>query len=166
MTWLIVLYLAAIVAANLLTTWLGPWVTPINGFIFIGLDITTRDQLHDAWKDKGLWWKMAALIATGSLLSWILNRNAGRIALASFASFAVSGLVDALVYHTLGRWTKFERVNWSNLASAAVDSVLFPALAFGWPPDLAIVYGQATAKVGGGLFWSLVMLRLALGGLG
>jgi len=153
------LYLVAIVAANLLTVWLGPWVTPINGFVFIGMDITTRDQLHDAWKHKGLWWKMALLIGGGSLLSWVLNRNAGRVALASFVAFGASGVTDALVYHALRKWSKFERVNWSNLASAAVDSVLFPALAFGWPPDMAIVYGQATAKVGGGLFWSLVMLR-------
>jgi len=134
-------------------------VTPINGFVFIGLDITTRDRLHDAWQRRGLWWKMAALIAVGSVLSWALNRNAGRIALASFVAFAVSTTIDALVYHVLGRASRFERVNWSNLASAAVDSVLFPALAFGWPPVMEIVYGQATAKVAGGLFWSLVMMR-------
>lgn len=159
----VLLYLAAIVAANLLTARLGPWITPINGFVFIGLDITTRDHLHDAWKHKGLWWKMMLLIGGGSVLSWLLNRNAGRIALASFSAFAASGLVDALIYHVLGKWSKFERVNWSNLGSAAVDSVLFPALAFGWPPDMAIVYGQATAKVGGGLFWSLVLMRLGTG---
>lgn len=153
-------YLAAIVAANLLTAWLGPWVTPINGFVFIGLDITTRDALHDAWKGRGLWWRMTLLIGTGSALSWLLNRNAGRIALASFVAFVASGAIDTLIYHVLRHWSKFERVNWSNLGSAAVDSVLFPAIAFGWPPDMAIVYGQATAKVGGGLFWSLVMLRV------
>jgi len=153
-------YLGAIIAANLLTTRLGAWITPINGFVFIGLDITTRDHLHDAWDRKGLWWKMVLLIGSGSVLSWVLNRNAGQIALASFVAFAASGLIDALVYQGLGRLTPFERINWSNLASAAVDSVLFPALAFGWPPDMAIVYGQATAKVGGGLFWSLVLLRL------
>ena len=96
---------------------------------------------------------------TVSALSWILNRNAGRIALASFASFALSGAIDAIVYHVLAKRDRFERVNWSNLASAAVDSVLFPWLAFGWPPDMEIVYGQATAKIAGGLFWSLVLKR-------
>jgi hypothetical protein len=154
---LVGVYLVAIVAANLLTAWLGPWVTPINGFVFIGLDITTRDALHDAWCRRGLWWKMAALIGSGSLISWMLNRKAGRIALASFVAFAVSGTIDAIVYHVLRKSSRFERVNWSNLASAASDSVLFPALAFGWPPSMEIVYGQATAKVAGGLFWSLVM---------
>jgi len=158
-TVLVSVYLVAIIAANLLTAWLGPWVTPINGFVFIGLDITTRDALHDAWNRKGLWWKMGLLIASGSFISWILNRNAGQIAVASFIAFAVSGLVDGLVYHAFRRSSRFERVNWSNLASAASDSVLFPSLAFGWPPSMEIVYGQATAKVAGGLFWSLLMVR-------
>jgi len=149
----------AIVAANLVTAWLGPWVTPINGFLFIGLDITSRDALHDAWHRKGLLWKMGLLIATGSILSWLLNRNAGRIALASFVAFAAASIVDGLVYHVLRRRSRFERVNWSNLASGTVDSVIFPALAFGWPPDMEIVYGMSTAKVAGGLFWSLLLMR-------
>jgi uncharacterized PurR-regulated membrane protein YhhQ (DUF165 family) len=106
---------------------------------------------------------MALLIGGGSILSWVLNRNAGQIALASFVAFAVSGTIDALVYHVVKR-SKFERVNWSNLASAAVDSVLFPSIAFGWPPSMEIVYGQATAKVAGGLFWSLIMLRISTPG--
>ena len=151
----IALYLFGIVAANLIVAHFGAWITPLTGFVFIGLDITTRDKLHDAWERKGLVWKMTLLIATGSALSWVINRNAGRIALASFAAFAVSGLIDAIVYQFVKR-SKFERVNWSNLASAAVDSVLFPAIAFGWPPSMEIVYGQATAKIAGGLFWSLI----------
>ena len=143
-----------------MTAWLGPWVTPINGFLFIGLDITSRDALHDAWHRKGLLWKMGLLIATGSVLSWLLNRNAGRIALASFVAFAAASIVDGLVYHVLRRRSRFERVNWSNLASGTVDSVIFPALAFGWPPDMEIVYGMSTAKVAGGLFWSLLLMRM------
>lgn len=151
------MYLVAIVAANLLVVWFGAWITPLTGFVFIGLDLTARDRLHDAWHQRGLIWKMAALIGSGSLLSWILNRNAGRVAIASFVAFAISGLIDALIYHWLRGRTRFERVNWSNLASAAVDSVLFPAIAFGWPPDMEIVYGMSTAKIAGGLFWSLVL---------
>jgi len=151
------MYLAAIVAANLLTAWLGPWVTPINAFLFIGLDITARDSLHDAWHGRGLWWKMALLIGAGSALSWALNRNAGPIALASFVAFAASSTVDGLVYGALLKRDRMQRVNGSNLAGAAVDSLVFPVLAFGWPPDPWIVYGQFTAKTAGGLFWSLVL---------
>lgn len=154
------LYLAAIVTANLLVTWLGAWITPVTAFASIGLSITTRDTLHDVWEGRGLWWRMTLLIAAGSVLSWLLNRNAGRVALASFTAFIVSGAVDTLVYAALSKWSRFERVNWSNLVSSAVDSVLFPVIAFGWPLDPAIVYGQATAKLGGGLFWILVMMRV------
>ena len=155
----VILYLFAIVAANLIVAWQGPWITPITAFVFIGLDITTRDKLHDSWQHRGLLWKMGCLIAGGSLLSWLVNRNAGMIALASFVAFAVSTTVDAIVYHSVHR-SKFERVNWSNLASGAIDSVLFPAIAFGWPPSMEIVYGQATAKVAGGLFWSLIFYKV------
>lgn len=154
-----VAYLAAIIAANLVTARVGQWVTPINALIFIGLDITSRDILHDAWHRKGLVWKMGLLIATGSILSWLLNRNAGRIALASFVAFAAASIVDALVYHLLRKLPRWKRVNGSNLVSAAVDSVIFPALAFGWPPDMEIVYGMSTAKVAGGLIWSVLLMR-------
>lgn len=144
-------------------TWAGAWITPLVGFLFIGLDLTARDRLHDAWSRRGLVWKMAALIAAGSILSWILNRNAGRVAIASFIAFGAAGSIDALVYHLLRRRSRFERINWSNLASAAIDSILFPAIAFGWPPDLTIVYGMSTAKIAGGLFWSLVLGSAAAG---
>lgn len=153
------LYLVAIVAANLIVASVGAWITPLTGFLFIGLDITTRDKLHDSWENSGLVWKMALLISSGSVLSWLLNRNSGQIAIASFVAFAVSATVDAIVY-AIVKGDKFERVNWSNLASAAVDSVLFPAIAFGWPPSMEIVYGQSTAKIAGGLFWSLILYRV------
>ena len=54
-TWFyVVLYLFAIVAANLLVARFGPSVTIINAFLFIGLDLTTRDGLHEAWGKSGL----------------------------------------------------------------------------------------------------------------
>jgi len=48
------------------------------------------------------------------------------------------------------------RVNGSNVVSAAVDSVVFPTLAFGsflpW-----VILGQFLAKVAGGAVWSLIL---------
>lgn len=156
---MIALYLIAVVAANLIVAWQGAWITPITAFVFIGLDITARDRLHDRWNNNGLVWKMGGLIALGSGLSYAINTSSGRIAFASFVSFALSATVDAIVYHVLRRRESFEKINWSNLASGSMDSVLFPAIAFGWPPDMMIVYGQATAKIAGGLFWSLLLYR-------
>jgi hypothetical protein len=154
---LIVVYLAAIVAANLLVTWLGPSVAIVNAFVFIGLDLTTRDALHEHWRERNLRLRMLALIGAGSLLSYALNANAGPIALASFVAFAAAGLADALVYAALGERTRLVRMNGSNVVSAAVDSVIFPALAFGLPLLIPVMLGQFVAKIAGGFVWSLVL---------
>lgn len=58
---LITLYLFAIVAANLLVAEFGPSVTILNAFLFIGLDITVRDHLHERWERLHLWRNMALL---------------------------------------------------------------------------------------------------------
>ena len=152
------MYLVAIVAANLLVARFGPAVVVVNAFLFIGLDLTARDHLHDAWRGRGLWRKMAVLIAAGSLLSWVLNRGAGQIALASFVAFALAGVADAVIYHWLGDRARLVRVNGSNMVSAAVDSLIFPTLAFGALMP-GVVLGQFAAKVGGGFVWSLVLRR-------
>ena len=155
---LIVMYLVAIVMANLLVTWFGPSVVIVNAFLFIGLDLTARDKLHEQWQHKHLWSKMALLIGVGSTLSWLLNRNAGPIALASFVAFACAGIADALVYHLLRDKAKMLKINGSNVVSAAIDSLVFPTLAFGSFMPL-IVLGQFAAKVAGGFLWSLVIAR-------
>ena len=121
--------------------------------MFIGLDLTLRDRLHNAWRGSHLLWKMAGLIAAGSLISWGLNADAGRIGVASFVAFAVAASFDAVVYHRTGSITK------SNVAGAAADSVLFPTIAFGsllpW-----VILGQFAAKVFGGEVWRHVFTHL------
>lgn len=131
-------------------------MTVVNALVFIGLDLTTRDRLHDAWRGRSLWPRMAALIAAGSLLSWLLNRDAGPIAVASFVAFGAAGAVDALAYHVLRERVYLLRVNGSNVLSAAIDSIIFPTLAFGGLLPV-IVLGQFAAKVLGGGLWSLVL---------
>lgn len=154
----IIMYLVAIVLANLTVAWFGPKVTIINAFLFIGLDLTARDKLHDVWHNSGLIWKMGLLIGSGSLLSWLLNRNSGRIALASFVAFALSGIADFFIYHLLFQKSKIIKVNGSNVVSAAVDSVAFPTLAFGTFMPI-IVIGQFLAKITGGFIWSIVLTK-------
>lgn len=154
----VIMYLAAIVAANLSVATFGPPSVIINAFLFIGLDLTARDKLHDAWRGDKLALKMTGLIAAGSVLSWLLNRDAGTIALASFVAFAAAAIVDAIIYHALRDRARLLRINGSNVPAAAIDSLIFPTLAFGsflWP----IVLGQFTAKVLGGFVWSWVLTR-------
>ena len=154
------MYLSAIVAANLLVAQFGPGVTIINAFLFIGLDLTARDALHEQWRGRHLVRNMALLIATGSLLSWLLNRDAGQIALASFLAFAVAATLDAVVYHRLSNRAWWQRVNGSNVVSAAADSIVFPLVAFGWPPLGLVLAGQFAAKVFGGAVWSVVLAKV------
>ena len=155
------LYLVAIVLANLVIAWMGPSATIWVAFLFIGLDLTARDHLHDAWKGRGLVWKMGLLIGAGSVLSWVLNRDAGQIAMASFVAFACAGLADAIVYHLLGDRARLLKINGSNVVSAGVDSLVFPALAFGFPLLWGVMLGQFAAKVGGGFIWSLILHRFS-----
>lgn len=155
---LVGMYLVAIVAANLTVAYFGPVlaVIMVNSFLFIGLDLTTRDRLHDAWRGRGLVWKMGLLIAVGGLLSYLLNRDAGRIAIASTVAFAAAALTDAGVYHLLRDRPFLIRANASNVPGAAVDSVVFPTLAFGGFDPL-LTLGQFVAKVAGGFVWSLIL---------
>ena len=150
------IYLLSIVAANLLVAALGPKMSIVNAFLFIGLDLTCRDKLHEAWHGRGLVWKMGALIASGSILSYALNRNAGMIAIASFVAFACAAVADTIIYHVLHEREYLVKVNGSNVAGAAVDSIVFPTVAFGGFLPL-IVLGQFAAKVGGGAVWSVML---------
>jgi uncharacterized PurR-regulated membrane protein YhhQ (DUF165 family) len=150
------LYLFAAIAANLIIAAFGPLAVFVVAFLLIGLDLTVRDKLHEAWHRNGLVWKMVVLVGIGSALSWALNRNAGPVALASFAAFLSAGLVDALVYQKLFSRRWLVKVNGSNVFSAAADSLVFPTIAFGALMP-TIVIGQFLAKVLGGFIWSLVL---------
>ena len=154
------LYLGAIVLANLSVARFGMWASVINAFLFIGLDLVARDRLHEAWHERGLIWKMALLIAAGSLLSYALNRNAGMIAIASFVAFTLAAVTDTLVYAAARRagWSWLQRSNGSNIASAAVDSLVFPWIAFGgFQPVITGL--QFVAKVSGGAAWAWVLRK-------
>lgn len=155
---LVLLYLAAILLANLLVSHYGPVVAVVNSFLFIGLDLTTRDQLHEQWQGRLLWLRMLLLISAGGLLSLLLG-GSGRIALASCLAFILAGIADTLVYRGLARRPWLTRANGSNLSAAAVDSLWFPVLAFGWPPLWGVVFGQFIAKVAGGALWAWVIAR-------
>lgn len=151
------LYLAAVVAANLIVTEYGPEASIYVAFCLIGLTLVVRDVAHDLWV-RHRWLKMAALIAAGSLLSYLVNNDAAQIAKASCLAFAAAETADALLYHAARRLPWLERSNLSNLAGAAVDSIVFPWVAFNgfmW----AITFGQFTAKVAGGVLFSLLLVR-------
>lgn len=153
MIFAIVIYAVAMTCANLSIAAFGPWVSPINAFFLIGLDLALRDWLHVRLRV----WQMGALIAATGLLTYILNPSAQHIAIASAVSFAVAALADWLTFTKLqGSWLR--RSVGSNVVGAAVDSLIFPTLAFGALMP-AIVLMQFSAKVAGGAMWAALMNR-------
>lgn len=154
---LIALYLLAIILANLSIAHFGPSASIFNAFLLIGLNLATRDKLHDQW-GQNIARNMFLLIAAGGAISYLMNAGAGRIALASVAAFALSEAVDAAVYHARRDRPYLIRSNTSNVFGAAVDSIIFPILAFGGFPIL-IILGQFVAKVTGGAMWSYILHR-------
>ncbi|MFA5300225.1 MAG: VUT family protein [Lutibacter sp.] len=151
------LYLIAIVLANIFVGIFGTIAVIPVGFCLVGLDITTRDTLHELWKTKR-WLKMGLLIAFGSLISWLLNRDVAQIALASFVAFTVSAILDTLVYTKLYKRYYLIKVNGSNLFSSFSDSVLFISIAFGAFMPL-LIFEQFMAKFIGGILWSLLLKK-------
>jgi len=152
------IYIAALVAANLLVAAFGVWFSPISAFVLIGLDLSLRDKLHDLWEGDKLPIKMGGLIATASIVSYAINPATGMIAFASLAAFSLSMLADSLVYQYLKHKEWMIRANGSNVAGSAVDSVVFPTIAFGGlMPEIVAL--QFVAKVGGGFVWSKFLNR-------
>lgn len=154
----IVLYLLAIVLANLSSAFFGPTASIINAFLLIGLDLTARDKLHEAWGGKDLFWKMESLILHGSVLTLLVNRNAGQIAVASLVAFTVAAIVDTIFYHFFRKNSYMVRVNGSNVFSALADSIVFPTIAFGGF-SILITAAQFLAKVVGGALWSFILMN-------
>ncbi len=159
----VTLYLGLIVAANLILTRIlqaggSVWWSVLTAFLFIGGDFTLRDGLAESWKGRGMVWKMGLLILAGSSLSYALNRDSARIAAASAIAWGAAALVDWVVYTLLGRERWMIRTTGSNVPSSAVDSYLFPTIAFGGV-NWALTLAQFVAKVGGGFLWALWLGR-------
>lgn len=146
-------YVAAMLLANLLVSKFGPSISPILAFFLIGFDLSMRDWLHI----KLHRWQMIAMIVIAGAMTYILNPTAGMIAIASAAAFTSAALVDWATFAKLrGSW--MFRANGSNVAGAAVDSLIFPTIAFGalMPHIVAM---QFLAKVVGGAVWAWVIAR-------
>lgn len=150
----IVIWLAAIATANLTTAQFGPEWSIVNAFLLIGLDLSLRDRIHDRFNGSVL--VMAGLVAGGGLISYLINVDAARVALASTVAFAAAVTVDWIVYHFLRDQEFLVRANGSNIPAAVVDSLIFPTIAFGSLLPF-IVVAQLAAKIGGGAVWALVI---------
>ena len=160
---LVGVYLAAIVTANIITARYGPTASVYNAFALIGLDLITRDRLADFW-GTSRWQRMALLIGAGSAISFLIAQDVQAIAEASAISIACAETGEGLLYHLLRRREWVQRANAAAWLGAAIDSLVFPTLAFGgvmWSTTV----GQFTAKVAGALLWSAVIAKVRPSGL-
>jgi hypothetical protein len=151
---MIAVYILAMTVANLLVWWLGPWFSPINSFFLIGLDLTLRDVMHERISR----WGMLGVIAAGGVITFAVNPSASNIAVASATAFAVSAIADWATFSALHRYKWVVRSNGSNVVGAALDSLIFPTLAFGSFMPVIVAY-QFAAKVCGGAIWSAIFIR-------
>ncbi len=150
----VAMYVTAAALANIGVAAIGPWSMPLIGFIAIGFDLTARDVLHERWSSTGaLGRRMTALVLSGSILTALVSPGARRVAAASAIAFLCAGVTDAFVYERMSTRRRIVKMNASNLASASVDSVVFPLIAFGvveWKLSAALLI----AKTGGGAVWA------------
>lgn len=147
-------YVSSICAANALVWWLGPWWSPFNSLLLIGLDLSLRDTIHERCGFTG----SIVLVAVGGAVSYVLNPAAGQIALASVIAFTASGIADGAAYQSLIKRRSAVKMNASNAVGAIVDSLLFPTIAFGdfMPGIVALQFG---AKVIGGAMYAFLLTR-------
>jgi uncharacterized PurR-regulated membrane protein YhhQ (DUF165 family) len=157
---MIAVYVSAIVAANLLVATFVSAISPINAFLLIGLDLALRDCLHEKWKNSKLILKMGGVIFGSGVISFVFDQGTGVIALASMAAFIASNIADALMYHVLRAKPYLVKSNGSNIVGSAVDSCVFPTLAFGSiMPEIMLL--QFAAKFAGGFVWSIVLAHMS-----
>ena len=160
LTLAILVYASSMTIANLSIAHFGPWVSPINAFVLIGLDLALRDWLHVRLRAG----QMLALIGASGALTYALNQSAQHIVIASATAFTLAALVDWQAFSRIGgSWLR--RSLGSNAAGAVVDTAVFSALAFvilsPSPKPLEVVAQiaalQLAAKVAGSAFWSALM---------
>lgn len=156
---LIAAYLAAIVVANLIVARWGQPALVVTATLLIPFDLVVRDVLQWNWKLARLAVapRIFAVVAAGSVVTWLVSPSSGRVALASVTAFAFAGLADAVTFALL-RFNRLLRINASNVVGATIDSTLFPTIAFGHLV-VGLSVAQAVLKLAGGAFWSVVLLR-------
>jgi uncharacterized PurR-regulated membrane protein YhhQ (DUF165 family) len=154
---LVVAFVITAAAANWLTgdpprfVPVGFGLTVTAGTFAAGLALALRDGLQDAAGPTWGRWAVIAAILGGAGAS-VLTSSPG-LAVASGAAFAVSEVLDALVYTPLRRRAQFGGRRWagavtaSNVVGAVADTLVFlalvPFLAITWPALLGQLLGKA-----------------------
>lgn len=120
------LYVSLFILANLLVGIFGPWITPINALVIIGADMVIRDRIQ---YENGFSWAIFCCLLAG-IITFLINPETQMIAVASFVSILLAGISSALVFK-LKNGNFYSKSYPANVICAAIDSLVFPYVAFG-----------------------------------
>lgn len=161
-TWLIIAaYLLAIVVSNMAVAHFGQPALILTAWVLIPFDFVARDILHGRWKGRRLWPRMMLLLAVGGAITIALNTGAMRVALASVAAFGLGVTINTILYQLFDALPRFRRMTYSNAVVSAVDSLVFPLLAFG-AVSVTLSLAQCLSKALGAVVWAYIVTRINL----
>lgn len=129
-----------------------------SGVVLVGFMISLRDALHEQVGIKGT----LVVVVIGSLVSAVLAPPA--LAFASGATMIAAEGADALVYDRLRQRGRVMAAAVSNLASAAIDSVMFLLLAFGVAAAQQGAFALTVGKVEASLLTLAVLVAAGWAG--
>lgn len=158
-TGLIILYLAALIAANLIVKHFGAYGLWFSSVILIPFDFVCRCIFHENWKGIKLVKNLILLTLASGLITVLLNYDALNIALASFAGIAAVQIGAGLFYQRFKNKSLFFKVNLSDLVAIVIDSIVFQYVAF-QIIDFEVTGGQILIKFIGGLFWFFIIFKV------
>jgi uncharacterized PurR-regulated membrane protein YhhQ (DUF165 family) len=160
----IFLFVGAVVAANLLVYTFGPIALPFTAFVLIPFDLVARDVLHEKWaaqSRKEVYTAFLLLICTAGMFTVVIHPGSGWVVAGSVAGFTGATLANTVGYDLILHYrpdvSRFWRMTISNVFGAAMDSLLFPLVAFGAVgPWIAV--SQWGSKSIGGVVWALLYI--------
>jgi queuosine precursor transporter len=152
----IMLYLAAIVAANVLTAKFAPinlgWVLVPAGTLLVGASFVLRDLVQEQIGRKATYKLIFLAMGLSGMISYLLGDTV-LIMVASAVSFMISESLDTEIFTRLGG-SKPRRVFISGVVGGAIDSVVFVLIGLSpagsgilpWEAIPAAILGQVVVK--------------------
>lgn len=146
-----IIYIAAVLVANLTATWFLP--LPVFGqvavgtFIF-GFTFTQRDRMHA--RGRKFVYSVIAIAAALSAILSAFGHVPSRIILASVIAIVLAETADTEIYQRLLAKSWWHRVLTSNAVSIPLDSIFFNLVAFLGVFDarmlVSLIFGEIVVK--------------------
>lgn len=156
------LYLLAFVLSNFIVLWFDAQGLIFTALFLIPFDFVIRCMFHEQWKGKELILKLGMIALIASTLTFLINQNTLKIAIASSFGFIGAQIFAGVFYQFFIKCNYFIKVNGSDVIGILIDSIIFQLIAFSViVPKITI--SQILLKIVGGLFWYwIIFVKLKL----